>query len=160
MNSLQIRPYRHGDAVALWTVFFTAIHQTAAADYSLEQLNAWAPATPDMAKWEKRIRGIQPFVAEWNGEVAGYADLQLSGLIDHFFVSPTAGRRGVGSALMAEIHRSAQQRKLSVLFSEVSLTARPFFEKWGFRVETEQTVWIGTVALENFRMTKSLSEST
>lgn len=156
MNLLRIRPYRDGDAAALWTVFYSAIHQTAAADYSMEQRNAWAPATPDLAKWEKRILGIQPFVAEWDGNVAGYADLQPSGLIDHFFVASAFGRRGVGSALMAVIHQSARQRMVPVLFSEVSLTARPFFEKQGFVVEREQTVQIGTVALKNFRMSKAL----
>jgi putative acetyltransferase len=38
-----IRQFRDEDARALWRVFHWEVHQTAAADYIPEQLDAWAP---------------------------------------------------------------------------------------------------------------------
>jgi putative acetyltransferase len=149
-----IRPLLPGEELALWPVFYASIHELAKADYSAEQLAAWAPAAVDQERWIERIRGIRPFVAEAGGAIAGYSDLQPTGYIDHFYVAPAWARRGVGSALMAHIDALAAERRLSRLFSNVSLTARPFFERFGFFVRTEQTVINSGVELRNFRMEK------
>ena len=89
-------------------IFFSAIHELACRDYSIEQLDAWAPVAYDMAAWQERIRAIQPFVAEIDGFPVGYADLQTSGYIDHFFVAGAHGGRGVGRTLMAHIFQVAR----------------------------------------------------
>ena len=151
---MRIRDFKIGDEEPLWTVFFSAIHETASRDYSQVQLDAWAPSTINMDAWIKRIRAINPFVAELDGEIAGYADLQPNGYIDHFFVAGRFARRGVGSLLMNRIHEAAKQMNIPILTSEVSLTARGFFERWGFTVEQPQIVQINGVELKNFRMRK------
>lgn len=152
-----IREFGIGDEPHLAEVFRQAIHQTAAADYSSEQLAAWAPPQHDSDRWAERMRNIKPFVAELEGRIVGYADVQPDGYMDHFYVSPRAGRRGVGSALMQRIHKVARANRLTRLYSEVSLTARPFFEKFDFIVDSAQVVRIRGQALNNFRMSKLLS---
>ena len=132
--SVQIRRYRPGEERALFEVYYSAIHLMASRDYTAEQIHAWAPRDLDMNLWEKRIRGINPFVAELNGEVVGYADLQANGYIDHFFVSVTHSRRGIGSLLMERLLGEAKALGLSELTSDVSRTAQPFYEKFGFVV--------------------------
>jgi putative acetyltransferase len=132
--SVQIRRYKPGEERALFEVYYSAIHLTASRDYTTEQIQAWAPKDLDMILWEKRIRGINPFVAELNGEVVGYADLQANGYIDHFFVSGTHSRRGIGLLLMERLLGEAQALGLSELTSDVSRTAQPFYEKFGFVV--------------------------
>ena len=154
VNAMLIRPFMEGDEAALWTVFFSAVHETSSADYAPEQLDAWAPRDIDPAKWAQRMQGIAPFVAECDGDIIGYADLQSDGYIDHFFVSPTVARQGVGSLLMKKIHEAAIAQGTDSLSAEVSVTARPFFEKWGFKVDADQTVSIGSETLKNFRMSK------
>ena len=42
------------------------------------------------------------------------------------------------------------------IFTEASVTARPFFERRGFRVVSERRVWRQGVELTNFAMEKSL----
>ena len=154
---MRIRDFKKGDETALWNVFYAAIHVTASANYSPEQLDAWAPRQVDPTRWAQRMQGIAPFVAEDdNGSIVAYADLQNSGYIDHFFVSPAVGRRGVGSLLMERIHEKAFSIGLSALFSEVSLSAQPFFEKWGFATEELKSVSIRGISLKNCRMRKML----
>lgn len=153
---MQIRAFQQGDEPALWGVFFSAIHQTAAAHYSAAQLDAWAPASPDPHAWEQRMRGICPYVAVVQEAIVGYADLQQDGYIDHFFVSPTIARQGVGSALMQHLLSQARAQGIAALYSDVSITARPFFERWGFQVERAQLVPIRGETLQNFRMRKDL----
>lgn len=153
---MDIRGFQAGDEPALHEAFYLAIHQTAAAHYSPEQLDAWAPTAYDPEAWAERMRAIRPFIAVDRDVIIGYADLQDDGYIDHFFVLPAMGRRGVGSVLMRHIHDQALQRGITRLYSDVSLTARPFFERWNFGVERAQSVSVRGAVLENFRMVKQL----
>lgn len=155
--TLQVRAFRDADAPALHEVFYSAIHGTASADYTPEQVEAWAPAEVDQVSWAERVRRIAPFVAEEDGRIVGYADVQADGYIDHFFVAAAAGRRGVGSALMRQIHATAAEREIVALYSNVSITARPFFEHWGFVVEAEQRPVAHGVPMTNYRMRKILA---
>lgn len=94
---IHIRIYRASDAPLLWEVYYTAIHHTASADYTPEQIAAWAPERFDPELWANRLAELSPFVAELEGTLAGYADVQPSGYIDHFFVAGAFNRQGVGS---------------------------------------------------------------
>jgi putative acetyltransferase len=150
-----VRPFKDGDEPALQAVFYSAVHTIAAKDYSTEQLDAWAPHRPDWEAWTARMRALRPFVAEGDGRVVGYADLQTSGYIDHFFVSGKHARRGVGRLLMETLQARAAELGLVRLFSDVSVTAEPFFERFGFVVVERKHVVMGKVSLPNARMEKA-----
>ncbi|CAN5408104.1 GNAT family N-acetyltransferase [soil metagenome] len=155
-----IREFQEGDELSLWNVFYSAVHVTTAADYSPEQIELWATTVnPDMAKWTNRMRGIRPFVAESDGEIVGYADVQPNGYIDHVFVSPTVARRGVGSALMRRILETARDRGMSVLTSNVSVTAQPFFYYWGFEIQSMNPACICGITFRNFQMRKRIDSA-
>jgi putative acetyltransferase len=153
---MRIRPFRSGEEDALRQVFHSSVHQRACRNYTAEQLEAWAPLEYDRAAWEKRIRGNRPFVLEEQGRILGYADLQDSGYIDQFFVAGGYTGRGGGSALMRHLLESAAKRGIASLFSDVSLTAEPFFARHGFEVETRRQVMVRGVTLTNARMRRSV----
>jgi len=147
-----VRAFRDGDEPALQAIFYSAVHTIAANDYTVEQLDAWAPHRPDWEAWTARMQSLRPFVAEADGRLVGYADLQPSGYIDHFFVSGKHARRGVGRLLMETLQVRAAELGLVRLFSDVSLTAEPFFERFGFSVVERKNVVIGQVSLPGARM--------
>ena len=151
-----VRNFNAGEETFLRSVFFSSVHQLASRDYSPEQLEAWAPREYDDSHWIKKIRKLRPFVAEVDGCVVGYADLQASGYIDHFYVAGSRVGRGVGRALMEHIHRAAHQRRILELWADVSLTAEPFFAKWNFVAETRQSVVVRGIVIPNVRMRKRL----
>ena len=133
-RSVHIRRYRQGEEPALFEVYYSAIHLVASREYTTEQVHAWAPRDLAPELWKNRIRGINPFVAELNEQVVGYADVQPNGYIDHFFVSGMHPRQGIGSLLMKRILEEAKSLELRELTSDVSMTAQPFFKKYGFEV--------------------------
>lgn len=151
---MHIREFKTGDETALRDVFFSAVHDIAAADYSAEQCAVWAPVEYAQAKWAQRMEQISPFIAEREGRIAGYASVAKNGYIDHFFVRASDARHGVGTLLMRHIHARAATWQSTYLFANVSVTARPFFEKWEFTVEIEQSNLVQGIAINNFRMGK------
>jgi putative acetyltransferase len=154
---MEIRRFKLGDEAALFDVFFSAIHQTAAHDYSQEQIDAWAPTDYDQEAWAQYQQKNRPFVAVLNGNIVGYADVQPNGYIDHFFVCGNHPRQGIGTQLMARIHQEADALGLTELTANVSKTAEPFFALHGFQVLERGWPVRRGVPLQNARMRKTLS---
>ncbi len=157
--TLHIRAFEEADALRLHDVFHTSIHTHAVDDHSREQLEAWSPPIVDAAlatRWVERMRRIRPFVVEVDGrsarEIAAYADVQPDGYIDHFFVAGNYGGRGVGTGLMTHLIDVARERGLAELVSDVSITAQPFFARFGFVLVERQTVVLRGVEFTNARM--------
>nr|WP_228010882.1 GNAT family N-acetyltransferase [Vibrio sp. 1CM23M] len=142
----------------MWEIFFHTVRNVNVRDYSQQQVEAWAPSSFDFALWQKRMNGLQPFVAELDGCVVGYTDLQPSGLIDHFFCHHEYQGKGVGKALMEHVFTVGRVRGISRYFSEVSITARPFYEHLGFKVVNEQEVEMRGVKLTNYVMEKVVED--
>src|SRR3546814_5098842 len=99
-QSMLIRNFIPGEETELRRVFMSSVHGLARGFYTPEQLDAWAPVVHDKQDWANRIAALRPFVATLEDRVGGYASLQSSGYIDHFFFSGYFPERGVGSALM------------------------------------------------------------
>ncbi|MEZ8884133.1 MULTISPECIES: GNAT family N-acetyltransferase [Vibrio] len=155
---VRIRNYQASDDKALWEIFFHTVRNVNVRDYSQQQVEAWAPSSFDFALWQKRMNGLQPFVAELDGCVVGYTDLQPNGLIDHFFCHHEYQGKGVGKALMEHVFTVGRVRGVSRYFSEVSITARPFYEHLGFKVVNEQEVEMRGVKLTNYVMEKIVED--
>ncbi len=153
---MRIRRFNPGEEPALFAVYHSAIHLIASRDYTEAQVNAWAPTDLDSELWANRMRGINPFVAEIDGKVVGYADVQENGYIDHFFVSGRHPRQGIGKALMETIQLEATRLRLIELTSDVSRTAQPFFERFGFNVVEQRTPVIRDIEVPNALMRKVL----
>lgn len=153
-----IRRCHPGEELTLRAVFYLSVHGIARRNYSPAQLDAWAPQIFDADLWISRIRRNNPFVAEVGGRTVGFADLQDDGLIDQFFVEANYGGMGVGSALMNHLHLNARERGIDNLRAEVSLTAQPFFERYGFVVVRRQQVDLRGVKLDNAVMAKALQQ--
>ena len=156
---MEIRRFIEGEEASLFRVFFSAIHQVASRDYTPEQVAAWATEDSDMSAWAERMRTIRPFVVTVAGVPAGYADVQPSGYITHFFVSGAHPRKGIGALLMDRIHDEAGRLSIETLSADVSRTAEPFFAHYGFGIVERRTPVRRGVTLHNALMRKSLQAS-
>ncbi|WP_019179531.1 GNAT family N-acetyltransferase [Microbacterium yannicii] len=152
-----IRNYRTEDAPATLAIFLAAITETAAADYSPEQVRAWArPDRRNLTEWDLARKARNTYVALIVDEVVGFSDVSATGYIDMMFVSPAQARRGVARTLLMELERRARDTGVTRLTADVSVTARPFFERFGFHVVAEQRPVTDGVRMTNFRMAKAL----
>jgi putative acetyltransferase len=61
---------------------------------------------------------------------------------------------GIASDLLSEIEHQASEQNNQIIYSDVSITAKGFFEKKGFIVESQQLKKSKKKELVNFRMIK------
>ncbi len=151
-----IRRGRPDDAEQASQLFYDTVHEINSRDYSPEQIEGWAPNNMDAKRWSKSLAEKTVFVAEQGGEILGFAELEADGHINRFYCHSKRQRCGVGTGLMREIERTARSRKIARLYAEVSITACPFFERFGFKTVTDQQVEIRGVVLTNIVMQKIL----
>ena len=151
-----VRRYSPEDLPAVLSLFERSVREIASRDYAPEQVTAWAPDLPDVDAWSQRLSSQTVFVCENQGRIAGFASVESNGHLDLLYVHPEAQRRGVASVLWARILEWATSRKLSNVFTEASVTARPFFERCGFDVVCSQIVQARGVSMPNFRMERAL----
>jgi putative acetyltransferase len=138
-------------------IFEEAITVTASADYTPEQIFAWArPGQRDVAEWDQAMRGRNSYIALVEDQVAGFSDVSAEGHIEMLFVSPHFARRGVARKLLRSLERKAQDLSARQLTADVSATARSVFEASGFHVEPEQHLVVHGAAMTNFHMIKAL----
>ncbi len=152
-----IRPLRSTDIGPLIEVFRVSVRSTVRRDYSEEQVRAWAPDEIDPNTWAQRYDTRLAWVAEIDTCVVGFIELEARGHVDMIYVHPAHQRRGIATALLAELEDKAREEGADRLFTEASITARPFFEHRGFVLIAPQTVMLRAQPFVNFRMEKRLA---
>jgi putative acetyltransferase len=155
---ITLRPYRPDDAPALLALFRDTIRRVNCRDYSPAQIAAWASDDIDTVSWFGRFTGRFVPVAEEVGRPVGFAELEPNGHIDRVYVSADHQRRGLGQQLLTAVVAEARRVGLARLFTEASITARPFFEVQGFAVLAPQVVTCRGVEFVNYRMERVLTE--
>lgn len=155
---MKIREYQPEDAPALAAIYYNTIHHINKADYNQQQIHAWAPETHlDPNFWAEKWDRIVPIVAELDGRPVGFVEFESTGYIDCFYCHHEVQGKGVGRALMNEVFKRAREQGIDRIYADVSITAKPFFEKMGFQVEKAQTVEIRGMKLDNFMMSISIT---
>ena len=149
--AMTIRRYRSEDCRRLTELFYDTVHSVNARDYAPEQLDAWATGQPDLEAWDRSLHAHESFVAEENGVIIGFGDIDQSGYLDRLFVDKDHQGRGVATALCDALEAAVRPEHYT---THASITARPFFEKRGYHVVRQQRVERQGVSLTNFVMEK------
>ncbi|MBX4953288.1 GNAT family N-acetyltransferase [Rhizobium binae] len=152
-DRILIRPYTPNDADATIEIFLRAIRKVSSKDYLPAQIEAWAKVE-DRSLWAQRRISRPGWIAEIDGAPVGFSDLTEDGCLDMMFVHPEFQRLGIASRLLSRVEKEALNLGFTRIYTEASRTARPFFERRGFRVTTRQTIEKRGQSLENFIMEK------
>nr|WP_283123886.1 GNAT family N-acetyltransferase [Angelakisella massiliensis] len=144
-----IRDYKPEYCAAMASLFHETVHLAAARDYSPPQLDAWSPAPPDPALWNPGFLEHRTLVALMGETVVGFGDMTWEGYLDRLYVSAHHQGMGIASAICDRLEAPFQGQRITV---HASITARPFFEKRGYRVLRQQQVARRGQLLTNFVM--------
>jgi len=141
-------------------MFTDSVHVLARPFYDDAQRAAWAPVQADLDEWRARLASISVLVAEEQGVLAGFIGYTPNGHVALLYTASHAARKGIASNLYAHVESEWRAAGVPRAFSEVSLAARPFFERQGFTVLAEETVERRGAIFRRFQMAKELARPT
>ena len=148
-----IRKYRPADCECLAELFYQTVHSINAKDYTEEQLNAWATGKAELAEWNRSFSEHYSLVAVKDGVIAGFGDIDAAGYLDRLYVHKDFQGRGVATAICDRLESETSAGRVVV---HASITARPFFEKRGYKTIKPQEVERQGIILRNYLMAKDL----
>ena len=154
-----IRYGQANDLVELQKLFVNTIRTICTADYNKQQIEVWASGIDNKQRWVEIMTKQIVFIAQLADKIVGFATLHNGNYIDLLYVHKEHQRQGIAQLLLDNIETEAIQLKQTILISDVSKTARSFFEKNSFNVVKEQTVNKKGIKLTNYKMTKTLYKS-
>ena len=149
--TIVIRTYDPEDCQSLARLFYDTVHTVNAADYTPEQLSAWATGEVDLKAWNNSFLAHHTVVAEQNGIVVGFGDMEESGYLDRLYVHKDHQRQGIATAICDVLESDSTA---GVFTTHASITARPFFERRGYTVIMKRQVERRGILLTNFAMKK------
>ena len=149
--TMKLRRYAEADCRSLAQLFYDTVHTVNARDYDQEQLDAWATGEVDLESWNRSFLVHHTVVAEQDGIIVGFGDMDETGYLDRLYVHKDYQHMGVATAICDELERNSTATEF---ITHASITARPFFEKRGYAVIKEQQVERRGVYLTNFVMRK------
>ncbi len=156
MKNVSLRPALASDVSEICRLYRETVTAINIRDYTPEQVAVWAAAADDEQKW-MRLLGEQRFIiAESGGIITGFISLARGEYIDFLYIHKDYQRRGIARALLADIEELAVQSGARTLGTDASITARPFFERHGFRALRENNKIFNGVEFINYYMEKTL----
>lgn len=153
---MNIRMYQSEDCRETVKLFYNTVHSINSRDYNSAQLDVWAPKKIDVDSWDKSFSQHYSLVAEENGVIIGFGDLDATGYLDRLYVHKDYQGIGVATTIASELESYAQENHISIVTTNASITAKPFFKKRGYEVVKEQFVEQNGQFLKNFIMKKVL----
>jgi len=151
-----IRIAQPADVLELKDLFQDTVLNINRRDYSKAEVEDWASCGNDISHIKEMIRTYFFIVAtNQQLQVVGFASITQQGSM---FVHKDFQGKGIATILLNEIERYATATGIIRITSEVSLTARPFFEQRGYIVTEEQKRRANQLSLTNFWMAKNLSK--
>ena len=140
---MNIRKATGADSEAVREVHRESIEGLGPQSYDQEQVKAWAIGC-ESADYTSAIESSDLYyiVAKNDGEYLGFGSLLLEAPdgyeenvdaeITGIYVSPSAAREKIGTALLANIEQEARDHEFQTLGLTASLNAVPFYEYHGY----------------------------
>jgi putative acetyltransferase len=137
-------------------LYVDTIRMVCRKDYTEEQVAVWSSSANQAERWLDMMVNQFVLIAESDGVIAGFGSLKNNNYIDFFYVHACFQGQGVAGDLLRLLQKEAVNHGEKLLSSDISMTAKPFFEKQGFKVVVGQENVRGDVILINYKMIKHL----
>lgn len=92
-------------------------------------------------------------MCEEKDTIIGFGNITDAGYLDMLFVHKDHQGKGIASAICSVLEENCRAEMITV---NASITAKPFFERRGYRVVREQQIERNGVILTNFAMEKDM----
>lgn len=153
---MNIRKAAISDLAEMQQLYIETIQSVCKNDYNTAQIEAWISGVKNTERWITVIETQLVLLAVINGQIAGFGTLKDGNYIDFFYIHKDFQRQGIADKLLTELELEAKKQHSKMITSDISITAKPFFEKKRFVVKAEQKNRVNDVEIINYKMKKEL----
>lgn len=150
---IQYRKYRMEDCLPITNLFYETVHTINAKDYTQQQRDVWATGKINLNEWNLSFLKNTTWVAVKDSILVGFGDMDTTGYLDRLYVHKNFQRQGIATAICDRLEKECVCVKI---ITHASITAKPFFEKRGYKTIKKQGVWRQGIYLENYSMEKEM----
>ncbi|PEX90964.1 GNAT family N-acetyltransferase [Bacillus cereus] len=138
LKDIIIRTFQKKDLEQVLQLFYETVHTVNAKDYNELQLQAWAPEQLDREDWLQSLEKNRSYVADNNGVIVGFGDYNDNHYVDRLFTHKDYQGKGIASYILQKLEEEAVNMGHRDIYTEASITAKPFFESKGYMCIKEQ----------------------
>ncbi|WP_264552367.1 GNAT family N-acetyltransferase [Flavobacterium sp. N2038] len=142
------------DLKEMQQLYIETIQSVCKNDYNPEQIEAWIYGVKNTDRWVEVIETQFVLLAIIENQIAGFGTLKGGNYIDFFYIHKDFQRQGIAAKLLIELELEAKNQHSKIITSDISITAKPFFEKKGFITKAEQKNIRLNATLINYKMEK------
>jgi putative acetyltransferase len=155
-SDIKIRTALVSDIDTITNLFKETIIAINAKDYGPEQVKVWSACADKKENWTNKIEEQYFLIAEIENAAAGFGSITKTGYLDFMYVHKDFQGMGIAKTLLQALEKFAEQNEIKTIISDVSITAKPFFENKGYTVIAEQKRILEGIELINYKMEKSI----
>ena len=156
VTNLGIRRLAAQDIPEMRKLFRATVLTVNSKDYTKEEVEDWASCGDSVEHW-KELLAKNNYIGALDGQggIVGFSSMNAEGYLHSMFVHKDWQGKGVATLLLSEVEKIALRYGVHKISVEVSVTARPFFEKHGYKVVKEQKAKANRLYLTNYVMEKT-----
>ena len=155
---MKLRRYISSDLPNIAALFRETILKINVRDYSQEQVHIWSGRWQDLMERDAWFHAMYTLVAVNDSRLVGYGNVDDTGYVDHLYVRWDCQGQGIASEILQALESRCRKLQISTVTVHASITARPFFEKHGYKVIREQLVELCGTMFINYAMAKNLTD--
>jgi putative acetyltransferase len=155
-DQIILRQASLNDLPEMKELYRETIMEVCATDYDMEQCIIWASSSEKTARWNDLINEQYVLLAVKNEVIVGFGSLLNGNYLDFMYVHKDYQRQRIADTLLTALEAEAIRQKAQAITSDISKTARPFFEKKGYVVLAVQQNQRGDLVLINYKMEKNI----
>lgn len=156
-NEITLRTATPADLPEMKALYRSTIMEVCSADYDEAQRKVWSSSAEKAGRWSDMISSQYVLLAIVDEQIAGFASIDKGNYLDFMYVHKDFQRRGIADMLLRAMESEAVRLGATEITSDVSKTARPFFERKRYAVLKEQENVRNGIVLVNYKMYKVLA---
>jgi GNAT superfamily N-acetyltransferase len=151
----KINTLEEKDIPEMMILYCSTLSNVNIRDYTHEEIEDWVSCGYKTERWKELMSHNQYFGAfDKNNCLIGFSSMNKDGYLHSMFVHKDYQCKGVATQLLSEVEKMAKKWGVKEIISEVSFTARSFFEKHGYKIDRIQKRKANKLELTNFVMRK------
>lgn len=144
------------DVAEMQQLYIETIESVCKNDYNEEQIKVWSSGVNNMQRWTEVIENQFVLLAITENKIVGFGTLKDGNYIDFLYIHKDFQRQGIADKILNQLELEAKNHNSKIITSDISITAKPYFERKGFIVKAEQKNILQNVELINYKMQKKL----